>query len=36
VILGLHYPSDVLAALLIGSGLGTSSLWLLSLATRLA
>ena len=30
VILGLHYPSDVLAAMLIGSGLGTLSLWLLS------
>lgn len=36
VILGLHYPSDVLAAILIGSGLGASSLWLLSLATKLA
>ena len=30
VILGLHYPSDVLAALVIGSGLGSASLWLLS------
>lgn len=29
VILGLHYPSDVLAAIAIGSGLGTLSLWLL-------
>jgi undecaprenyl-diphosphatase len=29
VILGLHYPSDVLAAMLIGSGLGAASLWLL-------
>lgn len=30
VILGLHYPSDVLAALVIGSGLGALSLWLVS------
>ncbi len=29
VILGLHYPSDVLAAIAIGSGLGAGSLWLL-------
>ena len=36
VILGLHYPSDVFAAILIGSGLGATSLWLLSLATKLA
>jgi undecaprenyl-diphosphatase len=28
VILGLHYPSDVLAALAIGGGLGSLSLWL--------
>jgi undecaprenyl-diphosphatase len=28
VILGLHYPSDVLAAVAIGSMLGTASLWL--------
>jgi undecaprenyl-diphosphatase len=28
VVLGLHYPSDVLAALLIGCGLGGGSLWL--------
>jgi len=28
VILGLHYPSDVLAAIMIGSGLGALSLWL--------
>lgn len=28
VILGLHYPSDVLAAIVIGSGLGAASLWL--------
>ena len=30
VILGLHYPSDVLAAIVIGGGLGSASLWLLS------
>jgi undecaprenyl-diphosphatase len=36
VILGLHYPSDVLAAIVIGSGLGGSSLWLLSLTTKIA
>jgi undecaprenyl-diphosphatase len=30
VILGLHYPSDVFAALLIGSALGSVSLWLVS------
>lgn len=29
VILGLHYPSDVLAAVAIGSGLGATSLWLI-------
>ncbi|HWX67520.1 MAG TPA: phosphatase PAP2 family protein [Rhodanobacter sp.] len=29
VILGLHYPSDVLAAIAIGSCLGTVSLWLM-------
>ena len=28
VVLGLHYPSDVLAAILIGAGLGRLSLWL--------
>ena len=28
VVLGLHYPSDVLAATLIGCGLATLSLWL--------
>jgi undecaprenyl-diphosphatase len=28
VILGLHYPSDVLAAIAIGGGLGTASLWI--------
>jgi undecaprenyl-diphosphatase len=27
VVLGLHYPSDVLAATLIGCGLATTSLW---------
>ena len=31
VILGLHYPSDVLAAIAIGGSLGTASLWLLPL-----
>jgi len=30
VILGLHYPSDVLAAIFIGCGLGTASLWLMT------
>ena len=30
VVLGLHYPSDVLAATLIGSGLGALSLWVAS------
>ena len=30
VVLGLHYPSDVLAATLIGSGLGALSLWVVS------
>ena len=29
VILGLHYPSDVLAAIAIGGGLGTASLWVM-------
>jgi undecaprenyl-diphosphatase len=29
VILGLHYPSDVLAAIAIGGGLGSASIWLL-------
>jgi undecaprenyl-diphosphatase len=28
VVLGLHYPSDVLAATAIGGGLGTLSLWM--------
>lgn len=28
VILGLHYPSDVLAAIVVGCGLGSLSLWL--------
>jgi len=36
VILGLHYPSDVLAALAIGSGLGSLSLWLVPGATLFA
>lgn len=31
VVLGLHYPSDVLAATLIGSTLATTSLWLAAL-----
>ena len=36
VILGLHYPSDVLAAILIGTTLGTLSLWLSSLTSLAA
>jgi undecaprenyl-diphosphatase len=28
VVLGLHYPSDVLAAIVVGAGLGSLSLWL--------
>ena len=32
VVLGLHYPSDVLAATVIGGALGTLSLWLLPAA----
>jgi undecaprenyl-diphosphatase len=32
VILGLHYPSDVLAATVIGSALGGLSLWLMPIA----
>lgn len=32
IVLGLHYPSDVLAATLIGGGLGASSLWLARVA----
>lgn len=35
VILGLHYPSDVLAAIGIGGALGTLSLWLVHSATAL-
>ncbi|MBP9535731.1 MAG: phosphatase PAP2 family protein, partial [Pseudoxanthomonas sp.] len=31
VVLGLHYPSDVLAALGLGSVLALASLWLLPL-----
>jgi undecaprenyl-diphosphatase len=34
VILGLHYPSDVLAAILVGSGLGALSLWLVHSAPQ--
>lgn len=36
VVLGLHYPSDVLAATGIGSVLAIGSLWLLPMASRLA
>jgi len=36
VILGLHYPSDVLAAIGIGCGLGTASLYLMPWLTMLA
>lgn len=36
VILGLHYPSDVLAAIGIGGALGAASLWLLHAAALLA
>ena len=36
VILGLHYPSDVLAAVGIGGALGALSLWLAHAATVLA
>ena len=32
VVLGLHYPSDVLAAIGLGIGLGNLSLWLLPVA----
>ena len=35
VILGLHYPSDVLAAMVIGAGLGGLSLWLPALLAAL-
>ncbi|MFK2875566.1 phosphatase PAP2 family protein [Rhodanobacter hydrolyticus] len=35
VILGLHYPSDVLAAIGIGGALGTLSLWLVHATTML-
>lgn len=31
VVLGLHYPSDVLAAIAIGGALGGASLWLVAL-----
>jgi PAP2 superfamily. len=36
VILGLHYPSDVLAAIGIGGALGTLSLWLAHAVAALA
>lgn len=36
VVLGLHYPSDVLAAIGIGGALGALSLWLAHAATALA
>jgi undecaprenyl-diphosphatase len=36
VVLGLHYPSDVLAALAIGVGVGETSLWLGSSMTMFA
>lgn len=32
IVLGLHYPSDVLAAIVVGCGLASLSLWLGSLA----
>ncbi|GAB3785567.1 phosphatase PAP2 family protein [Dyella agri] len=35
VVLGLHYPSDVLAAIGIGGALGTLSLWLAHIAATL-
>ncbi|HET7333296.1 phosphatase PAP2 family protein [Dyella sp.] len=35
VILGLHYPSDVLAAIFVGSGLGALSLWIVHSAPQL-
>jgi undecaprenyl-diphosphatase len=35
VVLGLHYPSDVLAATVIGCGLGSLSLWLAPLTVWL-
>jgi undecaprenyl-diphosphatase len=31
VVLGLHYPSDVLAATVIGCALGAASLWVAAL-----
>lgn len=36
VVLGLHYPSDVLAATVIGCGLGSLSLWLVGSAGLMA
>ena len=35
VVLGMHYPSDVIAASLIGSVLASASLWLLPGVTLL-
>jgi undecaprenyl-diphosphatase len=36
VVLGMHYPSDVLAASVIGSTLAFTSLWLLPVVSLLA
>ncbi|MGN6738619.1 phosphatase PAP2 family protein [Dyella sp.] len=36
VVLGLHYPSDVLAAIGIGSALGSLALWLMPIAAMVA
>ena len=36
VVLGLHYPSDVLAAIGIGSALGALALWLMPIAAMIA
>jgi undecaprenyl-diphosphatase len=36
VILGLHYPSDVIAATAIGSALGALSLWLIPIHALMA
>ena len=35
VVLGMHYPSDVLAAVAIGTGLASLSLWLIPGASLL-
>lgn len=32
VVLGLHYPTDVIAGALLGMGIGTASLWLMPVA----